>query len=186
MNDTIQSNLIQDSVGDLFVVAQTLVGFSTLGFVILLTILGLLPTFYRIQTGPMPEVEKIVALMENPPFRVLSKFNEMKTLLLLSSCSSILIVSGVFGFIYFLYHDVIYLIIGCVISITSISLMGIFIVYIFIDLWHNAHYYKRDKIDVIVNYITVDSVTQRSNKCSTCGIVATGDGKFCNGCGGKL
>ena len=150
--------IVQSEVCDLFVVAQTLIGFSTLGFVILLTILGLLPTLYRIQTGPMPEIHKIVTLMTNHPFRILSRFNETITLYLLSFCSLILIVSGVFGFFYFLYQEVFFLIIGCLISIVSILLMILFITYLFLDLYQNSHYYKKNKIDTIVKYIKENSV----------------------------
>lgn len=157
LNNTLQPNIFQNEVCDLFVVAQTLIGFSTLGFVILLTILGLLPTLYRIQTGPMPEIHKIVTLMTNYPFRILNRFNEKTTLYLLSFCSLILIVSGVFGFIYFLYQNVIFLVIGCVISIGSISLMIVFITYLFVDLNQNSKYYRKNKIDTIVKYVQENS-----------------------------
>ena len=153
LNNTLQPNIFQSETCDLFVVAQTLIGFSTLGFVILLTMLGLLPTLYRIQTGPMPAIEKIVTLMTSPPFRTLNRFNEKRTLYLLSSCSLILIVSGVFGFIYFLYQNVIFLMIGCVISIVSISLMIAFITYLLKDLHQTSNYYKKNKIDTIVKYV---------------------------------
>ena len=157
LNSTLHPNIFQNEVSDLFVVAQTLIGFSTLGFVILLTILGLLPTLYRIQTGPEPEIHKIVKLMTNPPFRILNRFNDSRTIHLLSFSSLILIVSGVFGFIYFLYQNVIYLVIGCVISIGIISLIIIFIAYLFYDLYQNSYYYKKNKLDKIVEYIKENS-----------------------------
>ena len=151
-------DIFQCGVSELFVVAQTLIGFSSLGFVILLTILGLLPTLYRIQVGePNPEIHIIIERMTNYPFRILSKFNEPRTLYLLSFCSLILIFSGVSGFIYFLYQEVLLLIIGCVSSVGSILLMIFFITRIFIDLHQNSYYYEKNKIDTIVKYIKENS-----------------------------
>ena len=122
MNNTITPTLLQSDVCDLFVVAQTLIGFSTIGFVILLSILGLLPILYKIQLDdPHPDFNTLIKKMKYSSFRMLYRFNEKRSLNLLTFCSLALIVSGVFGFVYFLHQNVIYLVIGCVISIGSIS-----------------------------------------------------------------
>ena len=154
--------IFQSDVCDLFIVAQTLISFSTLGFVILLSILTLLPTLYKMQLDAMvqsneadSEIKMIVKKLKHPSFRILHKFNETRSLNILSFCSLILIVSGVFGFLYFLYQNINNLVIGCSISILSISVMIYFITHMLIDLQQNAHYYKINDMDILSEYIDI-------------------------------
>lgn len=154
LNSLSTLTIFQSDVCNLFIIAQTLIGFSTLGFVILLSILGLLPALYKMQLdAPRPEIQTIVKKMKYSSFRILYKFNETRSLNLLSFCSLALIVSGIFGFLYFLYQNITYLIVGCSISIGSISVMIFFIAYILVDLHQNAHYYKTNNMDKFSEFI---------------------------------
>lgn len=153
LNNTLQPDILQVGESGFFIIAQTLIGFSSLGFIILLAIVGLLPTLYQIQTGPMPEITRTIALMNNYPFRILSKFNEKSTVYLLSFCSILLIFSGILGFFSFIYHNIVFLCVGCTFSIISLIAMILFILFLLKDLWRHSTYYKKNKIDVIIEYI---------------------------------
>lgn len=156
LNNILQPDILQVEESCFFIIAQTLICFSSLGFIILLTIVGLLPTLYQIQTGPMPEITKVIALMTSYPFRVLSRFTEKSTVYLLSFCSILLIISGILGFLSFMYHELVFLLIGCSFSILSLVLMIFFILYLLKDLWQHSNYYKRNKIDTIIEYINTN------------------------------
>ena len=156
LNNTLQLDIFQVEESCFFIIAQTLIGFSSLGFIILLTIVGLLPTLYQIQTGPMPEITRIIALMTNYPFRVLSRFNEKSTVYLLTFCSILLIISGILGFLSFMHHKLVFLFIGCLFSIISLVLMIFFILFLLKDLWQHSNYYKKNKIDTIIEYINTN------------------------------
>lgn len=142
---------ITDEPSHALIVAQTLIDLATLGFVILIAMIGL------------PQAKSLIILKKDmvPAFEllldfkyiVIAKITSKRSIGIFTFCALLLITSAILSLLFIILYNNIFLSVGCVFSFISLSLMFIYIVLILTSTHLQKLFLSKSDIAKIIEYI---------------------------------
>lgn len=142
---------ITDEPSHALIVAQTLVDLSTLGFVILIAMVG----FPQAKSLIILKKEMVSAfeLLFDFKYIVIAKITSKRSIGIFTFSALLLITSAILSLLFIILSNNIFLSVGCVLSFISLSLMFINIVVILIGTHLQKLFLNKSEIAQIIEYI---------------------------------